>query len=148
VIDKNRAHRLRATTISGAVSPSVTGNLFFHSDAQGGTGEVAVDTGSTYRHAGQAAVKKLTADADATNTPRTDGRIVRDSAALTTDRKLTLAITNITDGYKVEISRRGSSGGHNRAAYQADGTTLTANIADNTSADFIYDAAAALWFQK
>jgi hypothetical protein len=148
VIDKNRAHRLRATTISGAVTPSVAGNLFYHSDAQGGTGEVAVDTGSAYRHAGQASVKKLTADADATYTPRADGRIVRDNATLTIDRKLTLAIANVTDGYKVEVSRRGSSGGHNRTLYQADGTTLIVNIADNTSADFIYDAAAALWFQK
>src|SRR4029077_9720136 len=30
VIDQNRAHRLRSTTIAGAVSPSVGGNLFFH----------------------------------------------------------------------------------------------------------------------
>jgi hypothetical protein len=148
VIDQNRAVRLRSTTITGAVAPSVAGNLFHHSDAQGGAGEVAVDTSSAYRHAGQAAVKKLTADADATYTPRADGRIVRDSAALTADRKLTLAITNVTDGYKIEFSRRGSSGSHNRAVYQADGTTLIANIADNMSADFIYDATAALWFQK
>ncbi|MEI9932806.1 MAG: hypothetical protein WDM89_20290 [Rhizomicrobium sp.] len=101
VIDQNRGHRLRSTTISGAVAPSVAGTLFYHSDAQGGAGEVSVDTGSAYRHAGQASVKKLTADANATYTPRSDGRIVRDSAALTADRKLTLAITNVTDGYKV-----------------------------------------------
>jgi hypothetical protein len=148
VIDQNRAHRLRSTTISGAVTPSVAGNLFYHSDAQGGAGEIAVDTGSAYRHAGQAAVKKLTSNADATYTPRADGRIVRDSAALSADRKLTLLTTNVTDGHKIEFSRRGSSGGHNRGVYQADGTTLIANIADNTSADFIYDATAALWFQK
>ncbi len=148
VIDQNRGHRLRSTTISGAITPSVAGNLFFHSDAQGGAGEVAVDTGSAYRYAGQAAVKKFTSNADATYTPRADGRIVRDSAALTADRKLTLLTTNITDGYKVEVSRRGSSGGHNRGVYQADGTTLIVNIADNASADFIYDATAALWFQK
>ena len=86
-----------------------------------GTGEVAVDTGSAYRHAGQAAVKKLTTDADATYTPRADGRIVRDSATLTADRKLTLLTTNVTDGHKIEFSRRGSSGGHNRGVYQADG---------------------------
>lgn len=148
VIDKNRAHRLRSTTIAGAVTPSAAGNLFYHSDAQGGAGEVAVDTSSAYRHAGQAAVKKLTADADATYTPRADGRILRDSAALTADRKLTLAATNVTDGHKVEVSRRGSSGGHNRAVYQADGTTLIANIADNASGDFVYDVVAGLWFQK
>lgn len=148
VIDQNRAHRLRSTTIAGAVAPSVAGNLFYHSDAQGGAGEVAVDTGSAYRHAGQAALKKLTTDANATYTPRADGRIVRDTAALTADRKLILAITNVTDGHKVDVSRRGSSGGHNRGVYQADGTTLIVNLADNTSADFIYDAAAALWFQK
>lgn len=148
VIDQNRGHRLRSTTISGAVAPSVAGTLFYHSDAQGGAGEVSVDTGSTYRHAGQASVKKLTADANATYTPRSDGRIVRDSAALTADRKLTLAITNVTDGYKVEVSRRGSSGGHNRGIYQADATTLIVNLADNQAADLIYDATAALWFQK
>jgi len=147
-IDKNRAHRLRSTTIAGAVTPSVAGNLFYHSDAQGGAGEVAVDTSSAYRHAGQAAVKKLTADADTTYTPRADGRIVRDSAALTADRKLTLAATNVTDGHKAEVSRRGSSGGHNRGVYQADGTTLIASLADNASGDFVYDAVAGLWFQK
>jgi hypothetical protein len=148
VVDKNRGVRLRSTTIAGAVTPSAAGNLFHHSDAQGGAGEVAVDTASAYRHAGQAAVKKLTADADATYTPRADGRIVRDSAALTADRKLTLAATNVTDGHKVEVSRRGSSGGHNRSVYQADGTTLIASLADNASADFVYDGTAALWFQK
>ncbi|MBV8977073.1 MAG: DUF2793 domain-containing protein [Alphaproteobacteria bacterium] len=148
VIDKNRAHRLRSTTIAGAVAPSVAGNLFYHSDAQGGAGEVAVDTSSAYRHAGQAAVRKLTTDADATYTPRADGRIVRDSAALSADRKLTLATTNVTDGHKVEVSRRGASGGHNRSVYQSDGTTLIATLADNANADFIYDATAALWFQK
>ena len=147
-IDRNRALRLRSTTIAGAVTPSVAGNLFHHSDAQGGAGEVAVDTASAYRHAGQAAVKKLTADADATYTPRADGRIVRDGAALTADRKLTLATTNVTDGHKVELSRRGASGGHNRGVYQADGTTLIANLADNASGDFVYDGTAALWFQK
>jgi hypothetical protein len=148
VIDKNRALRLRATTIAGAVTPSAAGALFYHSDAQGGAGEVAVDTASAYRHAGQAAVKKLTSDADATNTPRADGRIVRDSATLTANRKLTLLTTNVTDGYKIELSRRGSSGGKTRDVTQADGTTLIASIADNASADFIYDAVAALWFQK
>jgi len=148
VIDQNRAHRLRSTTIAGAVAPSVAGNLFHHSDAQGGAGEVAVDAGSAYRHAGQAAVKKLTADADTSYTPRADGRIVRDSATLTADRKLTLATTNVTDGHKAEVSRRGSSGGFNRKIYQADGTTLIVSLADNQAADFIYDATAALWFQK
>ena len=148
VIDQNRAHRLRSTTIAGAITPSVAGNLFHHSDAQGGAGEVAVDTGSAYRHAGQAAVKKLTTNADATYTPRADGRIVRDTAALTADHKLVLSTTNVTDGHIVELSRRGSSGAHNRTVYQADGTTLIASIADNASADFIYDATAALWFQK
>jgi Protein of unknown function (DUF2793) len=148
VIDKNRGVRLRSTTIAGAVAPSVAGALFHHSDAQGGAGEVAVDTGGAWRHAGQAAVKKLTTDTDATYTPRADGRIVRDSAALTADRKLVLAVTNVTDGHKLDVSRRGSSGGHNRAVYQADGTTLIANVADNASADFIYDATAGAWFQK
>src|SRR5262249_39627106 len=62
VIDQNRAHRLRSTTIAGATSPPAAGNLFFHSDAQSGMGEVAVDTGVSYRYAGQAGVKKLTAD--------------------------------------------------------------------------------------
>lgn len=148
VIDQNRAHRLRATTIAGAVAPSVAGNLFYHSDAQGGAGEVAVDTATSYRHAGQAALKKLTADADATYTPRADGRIVRDSAALTANRKLTLATTNVSDGHHCEVTRRGSSGGKTRDVYQADGTTLIVSLADNTSADFVYDAVAALWFQK
>ena len=148
VIDQNRGHRLRSTTIAGAVSPSVAGNLFYHSDAQSGAGEVAVDAGSAYRHVGQAAVKKLTADADATYTPRADGRIIRDSATLTTDRKLALATSNVTDGHKVEVSRRGSSGGFNRKVYQADGTTLIVSLADNQAADFIYDATASLWFQK
>jgi hypothetical protein len=148
VIDQNRGHRLRSTTIAGSVAPSVAGNLFYHSDAQGGAGEVAVDTASAWRHAGQAAVKKLTADANASYTPRLDGRIVRDSAALTANRKLTLATTNVTDGHKIELSRRGSSGGKTRDVYQADGTTLIASIADNASADFIYDAVAGAWFQK
>ena len=148
VIDKNRALRLRSTTVAGAVTPSAAGNLFYHSDAQGGAGEVAVDTSAAYRHAGQASVKKLSADADATYTPRADGRIVRDGAALTADRKLTLFATNVTDGHKVEVSRRGSTGGHNRAVTQADGTTLIASLADNASADFVYDGTAALWFQK
>ncbi|HTT97776.1 MAG TPA: DUF2793 domain-containing protein [Rhizomicrobium sp.] len=148
VIDKNRALRPRSTTIAGAVTPSAAGALFYHSDAQGGAGEIATDTGSAYRHAGQAAVKKLTTDADATYTPRAEGRIVRDSAALTANRKLILLATNVTDGHKVEISRRGSSGGKTRDIYQADGTTLIASIVDNASADFIYDATAVLWFQK
>jgi hypothetical protein len=148
VIDQNRAHRLRATTIAGAIAPSMAGNLFFHSDAQGGAGEVAVDTGAAYRHAGQAAVQTLTADADATYTPRADGRIVRDSATLTADRKLVLSIANATDGHKVELSRRGAAGGHDRVVCQADGTTEIAAIADNSSADFIYDARAVLWFLK
>ena len=148
VIDKNRGHRLRSTTISGAVTPSAAGTLFYHSDAQSGAGEMAVDTGSAYRHAGQAAVRKLTSDADATYTPRADARILRDSATLTANRKLTLLTTNATDGHKIDLSRRGSSGGKTRDVYQADGTILIANIADNASADFIYDATAALWFQK
>jgi len=148
VIDKNRGHRLRSTTIAGAVTPSAAGALFYHSDAQGGAGEVAVDTGSAYRYAGQAAVTRLASDTDATYTPRADGRIVRDSATLTANRKLTLLTTNVTDGHKVELSRRGSSSGMTRDVYQADGMTLIANIADNASADFIYDATAALWFQK
>ena len=148
VIDQNRAHRLRSTTIAGAVAPSVAGNLFYHSDAQGGAGEVAVDTASAYRHAGQAGVKRLTADADAGYTPRADGRIVRDSAALTANRKLTLATTNVSDGHAVQVSRRGASGGKTRDVYQADGTTLIVSLADNTCADFIYDATAVLWFQK
>jgi len=148
VIDKNRGHRLRSTTIAGAVTPTAAGALFYHSDAQGGAGEVAVDTASAWRHAGQAAVKKITGDADATYTPRADGRIVRDSATLTVNRKLTLLTTNVTDGHNVELSRRGSSGGKTRDVYQADGTTLIASIPDNASADFIYDAIAALWFQK
>jgi hypothetical protein len=147
VIDQNRAHRLRSTTIAGAVAPSVAGNLFYHSDAQGGLGEVAVDTGSAYRYSGQAAIKALTTDTDATYTPRVDGRIVRDRAALTADRKVTLLTTNATDGHKVEISRRGSSGAHSLGVYQSDGTTLIANIADNASASFAYDANMALWFQ-
>jgi hypothetical protein len=92
-------------------------------------------------------VKKLTADADATYTPRADGRIVRDSATLTSDRKVTLLTTNVTDGHKIELSRRGASGGHNRSVYQADGSTLIANVADNQNAAFVYDATAALWFQ-
>ena len=148
VIDQNRAHRLRSTTIAGSVAPSVAGNLFYHSDAQGGLGEVAVDTGAAWRHAGQAALKKLTADANANYTPRLDGRIVRDSAALTANRKLTLLATNVTDGHKVELSRRGSSGGKTRDVYQSDGVTLIASIADNASADFVYDGVAAAWFQK
>lgn len=148
VIDRNRGHRLRATTIAGAVAPSVAGNLFYHSDAQGGAGEVAVDTASAWRHAGQAAVRKLSADADATYAPRLDGRIVRDGAALSANRKLVLAATNVTDGHKLELSRRGATGGRTRDVYQADGTTLIASIADNASADFVYDAVAAAWFQK
>ncbi len=148
VIDQNRGHRLRSTTIAGAVTPAVAGTLFYHSDAQGGAGEVAVDTASAWRHAGQAALKRLTTDANATYTPRADGRIVRDVAALTANRKLTLAATNVTDGHRVELSRRGSSGGKTRDVYQADGTTLIASIADNAAADFIYDGTAALWFQK
>jgi hypothetical protein len=148
VIDQNRAIRLRSTTVSGAITPSVAGNLFYHSDAQAGKGEVAVDTGSGYRHAGQAALKKLTTDADATYTPRVDGRIVRDSATLTANRKLIMSTTNVTDGHKAEVSRRGSSGGKTRDIYQADGTTLIVSVADNASADIIYDATAVLWFQK
>jgi hypothetical protein len=148
VIDQNRAHRLRSMTIAGSVAPTVAGNLFYHSDAQGGLGEVAVDTGVSWRYAGQPAVKKLTTDANATYTPRVDGRIVRDSAALTVARKLTLKNTNVTDGHEVEVSRRGSSGGKTRDVYQTDGTTLIVSLADNTSADFVYDGVAAAWFQK
>jgi Protein of unknown function (DUF2793) len=148
VIDQNRGHRLRSTTIAGAVAPSVAGNLFYHSDAQGGAGEVSVDTASAYRHAGQAAIKHLTSNADATYTPRLDGRIVRDTATLSAARKLTLAATNVTDGHKVEVTRRGSSGGFTRGVYQADGTTLIASLADNAGADFVYDAGVSLWFQK
>ncbi len=73
---------------------------------------------------------------------------MRDSATLTANRKLTLSTTNVTDGHKLEVSRRGSSGGKTRDVYQADGTTLIVSLADNASADFIYDATAALWFQK
>ena len=148
VIDKNRILQLRSTTIAGAIAPSAAGKIAHHSDAQGGAGEVALDTGSAYRHAGQAAVKRLTSDADASYIPRADGRILRDLAALTADRKLTLSTTNVSDGHVVQLSRRGSSGGFNRKVYQADGTTLIASLADNTCADFIYDAVAAAWFQK
>ncbi|HWA91802.1 MAG TPA: DUF2793 domain-containing protein [Rhizomicrobium sp.] len=148
VIDQNRAHRLRSMTIAGSVAPSVAGNLFYHSDAQSGLGEVSVDTGASWRHAGQAALKKLTADANSTYTPRVDGRIVRDSAALTANRKLTLSAANVTDGHKVEVSRRGSSGGKTRDVYQSDGTTLIVSLADNASADFVYDGVAGAWFQK
>jgi len=148
VIGKDRGIWLRATTIAGAVTPATAGRLFYHSDAQGGVGEVAVDAGGAWRHAGQAAVKRLTSDADASYTPRADGRILRDLAALTADRKLTLSTTNATDGHVAQVTRRGSSGGFNRKVYQADGATLIATLADNTSADFIYDAAAAAWFQK
>jgi hypothetical protein len=81
-------------------------------------------------------------------TLRADGRIVRDTAVLTAAHKLTLSTTNVTDGHKVEVTRRGSSGGFTRGIYQADGTTLIVSLADNASADFIYDASAALWFQK
>jgi hypothetical protein len=63
------------------------------------------------------------------------------------DRKLILLATNVTDGHKVELSRRGASGGHNRGVYQADGTTLIASVADNSFAAFAYDATASLWFQ-
>ena len=81
--------------------------------------------------------------------PRADGRAsCADGATLTANRKLTLLTTNVTDGHKADISRRGSSGGKTRDVYQADGTTLIASLADNTSADFIYDATTALWFQK
>ena len=146
VIDQNRAHRLRSTTIAGQVAPSVAGNLFYHSDAQGGTGEIAVDTGSAYRYPGQAAIKHLTG-ADSTYTPRADGRIVRDNVALAADHGLTLLTTNVTDGHKMELHRRGSSGGFNRKVYQADGTTLIASVADNGNATFVYDATATLWYQ-
>ncbi|HVV66255.1 MAG TPA: DUF2793 domain-containing protein [Rhizomicrobium sp.] len=148
VIDANRCVQLRSTTVAGAVAPSAAGKIAFHSDAQSGKGEVVVDDGSAYRHAGQAAVRRLAADADATYTPRLDGRIVRDVAALTANRKLVLSTSNVTDGHKLELSRRGSSGGHSRQVYQADGTTLIASLVDNASADFIYDAAAGAWFQK
>jgi hypothetical protein len=73
---------------------------------------------------------------------------VRDVAALTANRKLVLSTSNVTDGHKLELSRRGSSGGHSRQVYQADGTTLIVAVADNANADFIYDAAAGAWFQK
>jgi len=148
VIDADRAFRPRSTTVSAAIAPATPGRMFYHSDAQGGAGDLAIDTGSAYRHPGQAAVKKLTTAANATYTPRVDGRIVRDTAALSADKSLTLLTTNVTDGHKVELSRRGSSGGFNRQVYQADGVTLIANVADNSSADFIYDAVAGLWFQK
>jgi hypothetical protein len=148
VIGADRGIYLRSTTIAGAVAAATAGKLFFHSDAQNSAGEVAVDTGSAYRHVGQAGVTKLTTDANATYTPRADGRIIRDSATLTANRKLTLSTTNVTVGHRVEVSRRGSSGGKTRDVYQADGTTLIVSLADNTSADFIYDSVAALWFQK
>jgi hypothetical protein len=147
-IDTDRGIQLRSTTVAAQITPASSGRLFFHSTAQAGNGEVAVDTGTAYRHAGQAGVKRLSTNADASYTPRVDGRIVRDVATLTADHALTLLTTNVTDGHKVEFSRRGSSGGHNRNVYQADGTTLIAAIADNANADFIYDATAALWFQK
>ncbi len=148
VIDADRAFRPRSTTISGAITPALSGRVFYHSDAQGGVGDLAIDTGSAYRHPGQAAVKKLTTAANATYTPRIDGRVIRDTATLAADKSLTLLTTNVTDGHKVELSRRGSSGGFNRQVYQADGVTLIANVADNASADFIYDGVVGLWFQK
>lgn len=148
VIDGNRMFQLRSTTIAGAIIPSAAGKLAFHSNAQGGAGEVVVDSGSAYRHVGQAAVRRLTTNENATYTPRLDGRIIRDVATLTTDRNLTLSTTNVTAGHKVEVSRRGASGGFLRRVYQADGTTLIADLADNAAADFIYDGTAGAWFEK
>jgi hypothetical protein len=136
---------LHATTITDAPSPSTAGRISFHSDAQEGLGELAVDTGTAWRHAGQAAVRTLNADADTSYAPRLDGRIVRDAAALTADRALTLS--NATDGYRIDVTRRTSSGGRVRNIYQQDGTTLIAALADGTSASFVYDATGGAWFQ-
>jgi hypothetical protein len=136
---------LRATAIADAPSPSTAGRISFHSDAQEGQGDLAVDTGTAWRHAGQAAVRTLSTDADASYAPRLDGRIVRDTAALTADRALTLS--NATDGYRIDVTRRNSSGGHLRNVTQQDGTTVIAALADGASAAFIYDATSGAWFQ-
>lgn len=147
-IDTDMALRTRSATITGVPASGHFGRLFFITNGQGGAGEMVTDDGGTgLRHMGQAAVKKLTTDANFSYTAIVDGRILRDTATLTADRNLILTTANVTDGYKITLSRRGSSGGHNRAVYQANGTTLIANVADGAKEDFAYDAVAALWFQ-
>lgn len=146
-IGPNRLFYPRSTTIAGQITPATAGRVGYFSDAQGGAGSLVLDTGTAYRLAGQGALKRLTTDANITYTPVADGRIIRDLAALTANRKLTMAITNVTDGHEALVTRRGSSGGFTRDVYQADGTTLIVSIADNANARIIYDATAALWFQ-
>lgn len=148
IVDNSFGICLQSQAVASTPTPATAGRLFHASNAQEGKGEVIVDTGAAYRYAGQPAVKQLTTDTDATFTPFISGRIIRDSAALTVNRKLILLTTNVLDGHKIELSRRGASGAKNRVVYQADGTTVIASIADSTSADFIYDGTAALWFQK
>lgn len=98
-------------------------------------------------------VTKLTTDANHSYAPYAEGRQFHDTAALTADRKLVLITASasgvaIPDGHTVHVSRHGSSGGHNRAVYQADGTTLIANVADSATSAFTWSAVDVLWYQS
>lgn len=146
VIDQNRIHRMRSTTIAGLITSSVAGKIAHVSDSNGGIGSFMMDTGGGYREVGSTGLKRLTTDAAATHTPLVDARNVRDLATLTADRNYTLAVTNVLNGYEVLISRNGSAGGFNRNVRQADGTTLIKALADNTYGLFVWDNTAALWY--
>lgn len=91
---------------------------------------------------------KTLANSSVTYTPQVDGSLVFDTGALTNTRNLTLSNTGATAGFEVKVVRTGSSGGFNRGVYQADGTTLIANIADGATATFAFNANTSLWVKE
>lgn len=145
VVNQNRIHRMRSTTIAGAIAASFAGQQAYFSDAENSKGAMVRDDGSQYILVGQRGVQRLTSDADATFTPISSGSRVRDTSTLTAERKLTLASTNRSDGQECWYARTGS-GNFARAVYQSDGSTLIKRMPPNSWAIFIYDSTAALWY--
>ena len=145
---QNQLGVMLPTVPVAAFSPSFPANQVFYADAfSQGVTNVQAAISLLMGWAARGSVLRLTTDADATYTPYVNGRQIRDLAATTADRKLTLLTTSIVDGAMVTVSRAGSSGGHNRNVYQADGSTLIKAIPDSGWAMFTYDATAALWYE-
>ncbi|HWY14444.1 MAG TPA: hypothetical protein VNX86_04800 [Rhizomicrobium sp.] len=95
---------------------------------------------------GSYALQRCTTDADQVIAPASPVTLVRDTAALTADRKLTLQAGSAFSGMSVELSRNGSAGGFNRNVYQTGGLTLIKDVPDNYGATFVWDDEAALWY--
>jgi len=137
-----------------SLAVSVPANALGYADTYSlGMKTVQASLDTLMGQAGATGVTKLTTDANHSYAPYIEGRQFHDSAALTSDRKLILVTTNangvaIPDGHRVRLSRKGSSGSHNRAVYQADGTTLIVNVADSGLAAFTWSLADALWYQS